>query len=271
VFAHRAGVSLYYERDPGESGDQAVAFVGEAGLGAWLWGWQQPRVAGPHETLVWDLRGTGRSDAPPGPYAVAELAGDLEAVLAAAGVRRVHLVGAGLGGAVALRYAREYGRARSLALFGTPRRGGAIDRDALEGLAGGDLSVGFSEAFLGEVETDRIREWRRTDDPGPAAAAAQIDALARFESGPLYELTLPALVCHGLGDPVVPVEEGRQLAAELPRGAFVPVEGRHLAFAERARAVTDRLLAFIETEGGAEPAGASGESRESREGGGETE
>ena len=252
MFTHRAGVSLYYERDPGEGGDEAVAFVGEAGLGAWLWGWQQPRVAGPHETLVWDLRGTGRSDAPPGPYAVTELAGDLEAVLAAAGIRRAHLVGTGLGGAVALRYAREYGRARSLALFGTPRRGGAISRGALEELADGDLSVGFSEAFLREVETDRIREWRQADDPGPAVATAQIDALARFEAGPLYELTLPALVCHGLEDPVVPVEEGRQLAAELPRGTFVPVEGRYLAFAEHARAVTDRLLAFIETEGGGE-------------------
>lgn len=252
MFTHREGVSLYYERDPGESEDEAVAFVGEAGLGAWLWGWQQPRIAGPHETLVWDLRGTGRSDAPSGPYAVTELAADLEAVLVAAGIRRVHLVGAGLGGAVALRYAREYGRARSLTLFGTPRRGEAIDRNALKELADEDLSVGFSETFLREVETDRIREWRQADDPGPAAAAAQIDALARFDPGPLYELTLPALVCHGLGDPVVPVEEGRQLAAELPRGTFVPVEGRHLAFAEHARAVTDRLLAFIETEGGGE-------------------
>lgn len=265
MLTRRDGVSLHYDRQPedGRDGDDrdTVVFVGEAGIGAWLWSWQQPRVAGPYETIVWDLRGTGRSDTPPGPYTVAELAADLEAVLAAAGVERAHVVGAGLGGAIGLRYAREYGRARSLVLCGTPPRGDRIDRDALDRLAGadGDLSVGFSEAFLDAAPLDQLRSWRRSDDPGSDAAAAQIGALARFEPGPLYELTLPTLVCHGVDDPVVSPAAGRELARQLPRGSFEAVEGRHLAFAEQSRAVTDRLFAFLETEANAETGGAETE------------
>ncbi len=77
--AHNRDVALYYEAD----GDgPTVVFINDVGYGAWLWGWHYDAVAGPYETVVWDLRGTGRSDAPAGPYDVATLAADLEAVLA---------------------------------------------------------------------------------------------------------------------------------------------------------------------------------------------
>ncbi|ERG88261.1 MAG: putative hydrolase or acyltransferases (alpha/beta hydrolase superfamily), partial [halophilic archaeon J07HX5] len=174
MFAETTEHALYYET-AGRSGGETITFLGEVGLGAWLWGWQQPRITGPYGTLVCDLRGTGRSDAPPGPYSIEGLAADVEAVLADAEVRRTHLVGAGLGGAVALRYAREYGRARSLVLFGTPPGGDDVDRGALETLIepGSALSAGVSTAFLETVGRETIDEWRQADDPEPDAATAQ--------------------------------------------------------------------------------------------------
>jgi len=261
--ATSGGVELYYETagDADEGGEgETVAFVNTAGYGAWVWGWQHRRVAGPRTALVYDHRGTGRSDAPPGPYDVATLAADLEAVLAAHGARRVHIVGAGLGGAVALRYAREYGRTRTLALFGTAASGEHVDRGALEALyappgtdadhralresLSGALSPSVREAEPAIVE--RICAWRREEDAEPEGFGAQAAAWRGFESGPLHEVTTPALVFHGVDDPVVPPTAGEGLAEELPRGEFVPVEGRHLAFVEQSRAVTDRLLDFFE-------------------------
>lgn len=253
----RAGVELYYEV---EGRGETVAFVPEAGYGAWLWGWQHGAVAGPREALVWDLRGTGRSDAPPGPYDVATLAADLEAVLGAAGADRAHVVGAGLGGMVALRYAREYDRARTLTLVGTAPSGDRIDGSALAALhpsgtererlrasLSGALSPAFREARPDLVE--RIVAWRREGDADPAGFRAQAAAATAFEAGPLYELALPVLVCHGIDDPVVPVEAGRALAEDLPRGSFERVEGRHLPFIEHSRAVSDRLLAHLDAAG----------------------
>jgi 3-oxoadipate enol-lactonase len=250
------GVSLYYEA---EGAGETVVFVGEAGLGAWQWAWWYDELTGPYETVVWDLPGTGNSDAPSGPCDVDELASALEAVLAAVDARRAHVVGAGLGGMVALRYAREYDRAATLTLCGTAPRGEVVDVEALETLNAGDaiaagdseavresLAVGFSEALLAEeAVVEQLCAWRLAEDADPDGFAAQLDALRAFEAGPLYELTLPTLVCHGLADPVVDHEVGERLAEGLPRGTFESVEGRHLSHVEHATAVADRFDGFV--------------------------
>ncbi len=248
------GVALHYETDG--SGD-CVAFVGDVGYGAWLWSVQYPAIAGPRRAIVWDLRGTGDSDAPSGPYDVDTLVEDLEAVLADAGVERAHLVGCGLGGMVALRYARTYGRARSLVLLGTAACGEAVDVEALAALhpnpvdedeLRASLDGAFTEQFLAEQAdvVDRIVRWRQADDAGPAGVAAQTAAMAGFEAGPLHEVTIPTLVGSGTDDPVVPQATGEELAADLPRGEFEAIAGRHLAFVESGVAVNDRLDSFFE-------------------------
>ena len=250
----REDARLYYEVGGGEaaasnSEAETVAFVGEAGYAAWQWAWQYPAVAGPYEALVTDLRGSGRSKTTSESFDVAALVADLEAVLADRGVRRVHLVGAGLGGAVALESARESGRVRSLALFGTALSGDRFDDGMLSVLGGRgpeSLSPCFSEAFF-----DRQREaiagiekWR-SDDAPDTVRAAQVDALLAYDCAAPYELTVPTLVCHGGDDPVVPADAGRDLADALPRGTFCSLPGRHLAHVESSRVANDELLGFL--------------------------
>ncbi|WP_324664758.1 alpha/beta fold hydrolase [Haloarcula sediminis] len=248
--ASNDGVSLHYET----TGDgPTVVFVGDAGYGAWLWGWHHDAVAGPYEALVWDLRGTGESDDPAGPYDVATLAADLEAALADHGVRKAHLVGAGLGGMVALQYAHEYGRARTLTLYNTAAAGDSIDGDALAGLSldtGPEQSLAgaFSPAFRENAAdlVERITGWRREEDATGDAFTAQAAAMTGFSAPPLYEVTQPAELYYGVDDPVVPGDAAESLARDLPRGSATAVEGRHLSFVEHASAVTDRLVAFLD-------------------------
>ncbi|MFC6826906.1 alpha/beta fold hydrolase [Halopelagius fulvigenes] len=265
--ASNGSVDLYYDAE-GEG--ETVAFVGDVGYGAWQWGWQHAAVAGPYESLVLDLRGTGRSDAPPGPYAVGTLVDDLVTVLADHGVRKAHVVGAGLGGMVALRAARSTSRVRSLALFGTAASGGgpdAVGSTSDHGSDGGldleplfgapddraaldrSLRAAVSERFVGAQPEafEQIVEWRAEEDASRAAWEAQAAAVERFEADDLYEITAPALVVHGAEDAVWPVERGEELAADLPRGEFVPVEGAgHLAHVEASKVVNDELLRFLD-------------------------
>jgi len=253
--AHNGDVGLHYEATPPEGNGAWVAFLPEAGLGAWTWAWTVDAVAGPHGTLVVDPRGTGRSDAAPDAgagdaHGLGTLAADLEAVLADAGVARAHLVGHGLGGATALRYDREYDRARGLALVATPDAGAAVDRAALSRLFDDDWpAVAFSAAYREAFPRERVEAWREADDAGPAARAALADAYAAFDPSPLYEVTTPALVLGPVASPVVPRTACERLADGLPRGRFEAVEGRHLAHAEHAVAVADRLVAFVESAG----------------------
>ncbi|WP_459193045.1 alpha/beta fold hydrolase [Halosimplex sp. J119] len=254
------GVDLYYEAkgDPNPPEDaereaDTVVFVNPAGYGAWVWGWQHAALVEGFETVVWDLRGTGRSGTPEGPYSVETLTDDLEAVLADHGVSDVHVVGAGLGGMVALAYADRYGRAATLTLFGTAASGDRVDADALDSLFAprddpNALRASLRNAFAANVDAyedvaDEIVGWRREEDADRVGFEAQAAAMREFDrSDSLYEVTTPARVYHGVDDAVVPTEAGRDLADDLPRGEFTAVEGGHLCFIEESAAVNDALL-----------------------------
>lgn len=93
--------------------------VTEAGEGpplVLLHGWPQhagcwrtliPQLADRHRVLAPDLRGFGRSDAPPGDYAKATLAADVVALIEAEGLGPVRLIGHDWGGWISLLLALE--------------------------------------------------------------------------------------------------------------------------------------------------------------------
>jgi pimeloyl-ACP methyl ester carboxylesterase len=251
-FATNGGVSLYYE-STGTAAD-AVIFVGDVGFGAWQWAWQHRAVAGPFRTVVFDHRGVGRSDAVDDQCSVAALAGDVAAVLAAADVPRAHLVGAGLGGLVALALAHESGRVRSLTLLGS----GLGEADPMAGFAPSDdaaalrdsterlLSAAFRDDQPEVVE--QIVAWRGDEDARRHVWEAHTAAVDGFDPPPPYEVTTPTLVVHGGRDDQWPVDGARSLAADLPRGEFLALDGAaHLVGVERSRVVNDRLVGLVES------------------------
>src|SRR6516225_11829857 len=80
------------------------------GLGLDRFGWEPVlRKLQRHFRLVLvDNRGSGLSERLPGSFAVADMAGDIVAVLDAAGVRSAHVLGASLGGMVAQELAIDH-------------------------------------------------------------------------------------------------------------------------------------------------------------------
>jgi pimeloyl-ACP methyl ester carboxylesterase len=221
------------------------------GFGAWQWAWQFDALAGPFEVLVYDHRGTGQSDAPPGPYDLATLVADLETVLSAADTENVHLAGLGLGGIVAMEYARDHARAETLTLLGTGGDADGVDPmalyaprddpDALRETTERALSHEFVEQFPEGVED--VATWRANDDADEDGWAAQSAAIDGCEVEDPYEITTPALVLHGTDDEIWPVSGGRTLAEALPRGEFEAVEGAsHLVQIETSEAVNDLLF-----------------------------
>ncbi|RQG93195.1 alpha/beta fold hydrolase [Natrarchaeobius halalkaliphilus] len=257
--ATNGDVSLYYDRtSAGDPHAEQVVFVSEAGLGGWLWGWQHAGLAGPFETVVWDLRGTGRSDSPPGPYSLEALVSDLEAVLIDCEIHTAHLVGCGLGGAIALVAARSSSRIETLTLFGTAARGDEYDleplfapsddraaiRESLETALSADFREDQPDMFEGIVD------WRADGDADRAGWEAQLAALEGFDASDwLIEVTQLTLVCHGGEDDLVSPAAGRDLADGLPRGEFVSLEDMgHLAFVERSRTINDRIAGMLEDE-----------------------
>jgi pimeloyl-ACP methyl ester carboxylesterase len=257
-------VELAYELT-GPQDAPVVAFVEGLGYGRWMWNWQVERLD-EYRRLVWDNRGTGDASVPEGPYEIAEMAADFEAVLEDAGVDRAHVVGASMGGMIAIEYALTSDRAATLSLLCTSHGGEsavptppetqqrmfdvpaeADEREAIRY----KMRPAMSEDFFQE-ETDlveQIVDWRLDSDAPEPARMAQAAAVEGFDrEDDVADIGVPTLVLHGTGDRVLPVENGRQLCRAIPGATceFV-ADGSHLFFLEDADRVTEAIREHLAT------------------------
>ena len=257
------GVSIAYER-VGADDAETVVFVEGLGYGRWMWRWQRAELEDHYDIVLFDNRGTGDSDEPEGPYTIAEMASDLEAVLADAGIDRAHVVGASMGGMITLQYALEYDRAASIALLCTSPGGPDAEpvpeetldrmynvpeeldeREAIRYKMEPAMSDSFPEQYDDVLE--EIIDWRLESDASEAAREWQGAAVQAFDvSDRLAELTLPAIVMHGTGDQVVPPENGELLAESLPDARYLTLkDAPHLFFIEEFMQVNEHLDLFL--------------------------
>jgi 3-oxoadipate enol-lactonase len=124
TIAIRTGISMAYREDdftdPWTTPETVVLLHGIAETGEAWRGWV-PHLARHFRVIRPDLRGFGGSTVPPLEYdwSIAALADDLEAFLDALKIEKVHLVGAKLGGLVAMKFsATRQNRVRSLVVSG---------------------------------------------------------------------------------------------------------------------------------------------------------
>ncbi|WP_048863235.1 alpha/beta fold hydrolase, partial [Acidisphaera rubrifaciens] len=74
-----------------------------------MWDEQATWLARRYRLLRYDTRGHGGSDAPPGPYTIDDLAGDVVALLDHVGAARASFMGLSLGGMTGLALAARHG------------------------------------------------------------------------------------------------------------------------------------------------------------------
>jgi len=257
MIADSQGVRIAY--DVHGDGEPLVLIMG---LGYGRWGWEpvvEP-LAAHYQVITFDNRGYGDSDAPPGPYTAAQLAGDTLAVLDAVGVDRAHVVGASLGGAVAQELAlRHGGRIEKLVLMAT--MSGAsnmhpIPAPTLALMAEAptlDPAVAIRRFVENALEpepdpqlVDRIVAIRVAKPPDPAGWAAQAAIWATFDAWEeLPRIGAPTLVVQGEGDVVVDPRNAALLAERIPGAELRMVPGGHLFFWNRPDALVSPLREFL--------------------------
>lgn len=222
------------------------------GLGYARWGWEpvvEP-LARTFEVLLFDNRGVGESDAPPGPYTVSQLAEDAVQVLDEAGVERAHVCGTSLGGTVAQQLALDHTERVGRLVLACTTPGGpqaypmpqrtvdlmlarATLREYVENALEPDPRPELVERILAHRErtAQGFEPWS-----AQAAAGASFDVHAR-----LGELALPVLVQTGDRDVVVDPRNSELLAEAIPgaRLSVYPGAGHLFMWQEPERFVAE--------------------------------
>lgn len=229
-------MKLYWEAHG--SGDPVVLIMGLS-LTSRMWFRLLPALTGQHRVIVFDNRGSGRSDAPLPPYSIAGFARDTRAVMEAAGVERAHIIGASMGGMIAQELARQVPhQVRTLMLACTTCGGLRFkfpDRRRIEGWQRAGLSreakIRFTEGFLYGDQTPRDRrdedaEVRIPEMPPVRNVVKQMTSFLTWSSYRwLPKLRMPAMIVHGSDDRVVPLENGLILKQRLTQAEMHVLEG----------------------------------------------
>jgi 3-oxoadipate enol-lactonase len=257
-----SAVPLAYRVD-GPPDGPVLVLGGSLGTASAVWQPQMASLAATHRVVRYDHRGHGESPAPPGPYDIEDLGGDVLALLDRLELDRVDLAGLSLGGMVALWLAGHVpDRVRRLGLVCTSARPGQPEfwrqRAATVRSAGtaavADAVVGrwFTEGF--HARHPGVVAWARAMVTGTPAEgyAACCDAVATVDLDPLLpRITAPTLVIAGAMDPAFPLPHAERLVAGIAGSRLAVVDAAHLASVERPDIVTELLSGFYH---GGEPA-----------------
>ena len=242
----------------GPDGAPWVLMANSLGSDLRMWRPQADVLATRYRVVRYDMRGHGRSPAPAGPYALADLAGDALALLDRLGVERAHVVGLSLGGMVGLQLAATApDRIDRMVLCCTaahlPPAQNWRDRAATvrsAGMAaisgtvvGRWLTPAFASAAPGLVEQLRAM----VDATPPEGYAGCCEAIAAMDLRPqLGQIIAPTLLVAGADDPATPVQHAQRIAEALADARVVTVgPAAHLANLEQPTAVTQHILGHL--------------------------
>jgi pimeloyl-ACP methyl ester carboxylesterase len=240
------------------------------------WEWPDLRLfwqslAEKHTLVRYDGRGIGLSDPYPGAFTEETRRLDLEAVLDSVGADKVALLGISEGGWTAAAYAVDHpDRVSHLILYGAyargPRARPGYDGEESRALitlirkSWGRDTAGFrqiftSQFFPGDVDPQVIAHFNELQrvSADPETAARYVESVQSRDDGRelVGRVCTPTLVVHCRDDAVVGFEEGRLLAALIPRAQFLPLPIRTHFFPTSREVVTNVAEAIARHTGAA--------------------
>lgn len=231
---HLNHISLYYET---QGHGVPIVFVAGFNVDHHCWDPIVDECAKIGQTLVFDHRGTGRSDCPDVPYSIEMMANDVLALCDALDLERCHFIGASMGVGIVLYLAHHHPeRCRTLVLSNgftqiDPRFLYFANTQVKLLESGAEPSLIaklswpwiFSTAFLTKPGVLDLLNSALAESPplDKTGSANQLHALSTLDNRPLLnQIQTPTLVIGSNQDLIVPESEIRFLANHLPNADY---------------------------------------------------
>ncbi len=242
----------------GPAGAPWLVLSNSLGTTSSLWDPQMPALRHRFRVVRYEHRGHGGTDAPPGPYTIADLAGDLLGVLDTVGAERASVMGVSLGGMVAMWLgAHRPERVERLVLACTApqlpppdawaERAAQVRAHGTGQLLEGLLGRWFTPGWLVGHPAMRAEVAGMLGSASPEGYAGCCEAIGAMDQwADLAGIDAPTLVIGGAADPVSPPETAARMHRAIAGSTLVVLAGAaHLANVEQAGRFTDAVLGHL--------------------------
>jgi 3-oxoadipate enol-lactonase len=224
-----------------------------------------PEMAAHFKAIIFDNRGTGRTDKPvEPPYTMKMMAADAKGLLDAIGIDKANVFGVSMGGMIAQEFALTYPDAVFNLIIGCSTCGGT-ESVAPTAEARAFLFNPEMAKFSVEERARATAPWLWTRDfidANPQAVDALVSITTKYPTPPegfaghaqaimshntcdrLPQIKVPTLVIAGDSDRLIPPENSKVIASKIPGAELVIVPNAGHGFTESPDAAT-AILGFL--------------------------
>ena len=244
------------------SGTPVICIHGN-GLNRLLWRHLEPELSRKYRTIVYELRGMGKSETvgkPGSKFTVRDHADDLGAVMDALGIEQAAIVGQGFGSFLSLQFAADQphrvsamvavntsARLEGMIRQEVPRWVETAEREGMEPLIEGALNRWFVESFR-QARPEIMDLYRKMIGANPPLGyAANCRGIMELDiRDDLTKIQCPTLLVTGEADRSTPVRDHEIIAERIADSELVVVEdASHTVCEEQPEEFNRIVLEFL--------------------------
>ena len=254
--AHINGIDVFYLTD-GDPHKPAIIFSNSLGTDHSMWDGQLEVLRRDFYLIRYDTRGHGLTNAPKGPYSIAQLGSDVLGLLDYLSIDKAFFCGISMGGLIGQWLAvNAPKRIEALVIANTApkigneqawnERAALVRKEGLHGVAESAPSRWFTPEFYGSNRSGVNELLINLKNMNPEGYASCCEALANEDlRDGISKVNIPVLIIAGDKDPVTTVDDAQLMQSQIKGSQIVSIAASHISNIEAEDAFNHAIKLFF--------------------------